>query len=448
MPSAPSLEARIARVRLAALAACVAACLSACSGSDASSPEGGERDAGRGGANVSVDGGCVPMPARCDGFGDERPARLSEHTAVYDPERLEMIVFGGTGTVPEACAFGGAVVYESATWIYDDPCNAWLRVEGTGPTASGRHMAAFGDGSVWLFGGRYRAPEETGPYTLYADLYRFDVAARRWQVGEVDGERPPARASGALVWDSRRARLLSFGGNASGDGASYAPLDDLWSYDPSSGRFERLAPAGEGPAARLSHAALYDAGRDALIVYGGADERAFALDASYFGDLWSLSLSELRWTRLHAGGVGAPEGRFAPALAHDTGADAYLLFGGHDDQLLGNRNDAWAFDPSTARWQRAAEGDTFHAAARGTCDFPPDFAVADLALPERRSAHSLVYSPRCDHALVFGGKTDCGAIDDVWRWRASTFDERLAATEGEACLRWRDEPERCADMCF
>jgi hypothetical protein len=49
---------------------------------------------------------------------------------------------------------------------------------------------------------------------------------------------------------------------------------------------------------------------------------------------------------------------------------------------------------------------------------------------------------------VFGGRTDCGSIDDVWSWRGAEFDERLPATEGEACLRWRDEPERCGDMCF
>ena len=392
---------------------------------------------------------CEPTPARCEGFGDERPARLSDHTAVYDPERLEMIVFGGTSTIPEACALGGPVVYESATWIYDDPCNAWQRVEGVGPSASGRHMAAFGDGAMWLFGGRYRAPDEAGPFTLFADLYRFDVAARRWEVAEVEGERPPARASGALVWDAKRSRLLLFGGNASSDGASYAPLDDVWSYDPASARFEQLVIEGDGPAPRLSHAALYDAERDALIVYGGADERAFADDAMYFSDLWSLSLAELRWTRIDAGGVGAPEGRFAPALAHDTVVDLYLLFGGHDDRMLGNRNDAWVFEPDLpGGWISFAPGDTFHAPARGLCDFPPDFTNVDLERPERRSSHTLVYSPVCAHALLFGGRTDCGAIDDVWSWRATTFDERLAATEGEACLRWRDEPERCGDMCF
>jgi hypothetical protein len=205
---------------------------------------------------------------------------------------------------------------------------------------------------------------------------------------------------------------------------------------------------GDAPAPRLSHAALYDAKRDALIVYGGADERAFELDAAYFADLWSLSLADLRWTRLAAGGVSAPEGRFSAALVHDTERDQYLLFGGHDDRVLGNRNDAWSFDPDARRWRREVEGDTFHVEARGVCDFPPDFTTVDQAVPERRSAHTLVYSPGCGHALVFGGKTDCGAIDDVWRWTGASFDERLGATEGEACLRWRDEPERCGDMCF
>jgi len=423
----------------------ILAALSACGGDAGASDAGDASDAGEG---TPVAAACTPSKTRCAAFGKERPARLSEHSGVYDPQRGELIVFGGTSTIPEACALGGPVRYEDATWIYDDACNAWQRVQGAGPSASGRHMAAFGDGSAWVFGGRFRDESSSGDYALYADLYRFDVAARAWSSVAVSGKRPSARVNGALVWDDTRDVLWLFGGNASTSGASYLPLDDVWSFDPQAGRWTEQTPADAGPAPRLFQAALYDRKRDALVIFGGADASAFSGGARYFADLWSLSLSDLRWSALHEGGTDAPEGRFWSGLVHDPERDVYLLFGGHDDRKLGNRNDAWRFDPSARTWTRTETGDLWNTDARGVCDFPPDFTRVDLTLPERRSAHTLVWSAPCGHALLFGGKTDCGAIDDVWRWDGERFEEALPATEGEACLRWRDQPERCMDMCF
>lgn len=391
---------------------------------------------------------CEPTPARCAALGGARPDRRSEHTAVYDQDRLELVVFGGTPTIPEACALGGAVRFLDETWIYDDACNAWTRVEGDAPSPSGRHMAAWADGQVWIFGGRYRAESATGHYTLYDDLFRFDVAARSWHSVEVRGERPAARVSGALVWDGARRRLWLFGGNTSASGAAYVPLDDLWSFDPAAERWTRHDVAGERPSPRLFHAALYDAERDTFVIYGGTDASAFSDTVRYFGDVWALDLGAMRWRRLHAGGAGAPAGRFWAGLVHDTRTDAYLLFGGHDDGALGNRDDTWRFDPDALAWTLVSEGDAWKKPARGFCDFPPDFADVDLAAPERRSAHSLAWSEGCGHALVFGGKTDCGAIDDVWALAGDSWTERVAATEGEACTRWRADPESCGDLCF
>ncbi|MGD8860700.1 MAG: kelch repeat-containing protein [Myxococcales bacterium] len=409
---------------------------------------GGTDDADSGGDQAGAPAAsCEPSPERCDGLGDERPGRLSEHTAVYDPERLEMIVFGGTDTIPMACSFGGPVRFTGETWIYDDVCDAWTHVDQEVPP-SGRHMAALGDGNMWVFGGRYRSEDAaSGPYEIYDDLFRFDVAARRWHEVEVSSERPPARVNGALVWDDARDRLWLAGGNTSGDGAVYEPRADLWSFEPEAGRWERHQPGGTLPPARLFHAGLYDAKRDALVIYGGADGSAFANTASYFGDLWSLDLATLRWTELHDGSGPAPDGRFWAGLVHDTETDTYLLFGGHDDQELGNRNDTWRYDPSEERWEQFDAGDRYRKPARDFCDFPPDFADIDDAMPERRNAHSLVWSP-CGHALTFGGKTDCGSTDDVWRFDGDGWIQRLQATEGEVCLRWRDDPDRCGDLCF
>jgi N-acetylneuraminic acid mutarotase len=403
---------------------------------------------GDGGASAAELASCKPTAARCAGLGDVRPERLSEHTAVYDPERLELIVFGGTDSVPAMCNLGGPTRYLFNTWIYDDACGKWQRIKGQSPSPIGRHMAAFGDGSMWVFGGRFRdAQQASGPYTLYSDLFRLDVAARSWHSVDVQGEAPPARSSGALVWDTKRKRLWLFGGNASSDGASYQPLADVWSFDPRASSWKQEQPNGQGPPARLFHAAIYDERRDALIVYGGTDAGAFSADARAFGDLWALSLQDLGWQRLHPGGGTAPDERFWAALAYEKKRGTYLLFGGHDDQALGNRNDTWRYDPDAREWQRLGEGDSFNKQANAVCDFPPDFATIDAQAPERRSAHSLVWSEACGHALLFGGKTDCGAIDDVWSFDGKHWQEKLAAREGEACLRASSDASACTALC-
>jgi hypothetical protein len=152
--------------------------------------------------------------------------------------------------------------------------------------------------------------------------------------------------------------------------------------------------------------------------------------------------------QLDDGASDAPVGRFWPGMVHDVERDRYLLFAGHDPANLGNRNDTWEFDPEARRWEPLREGDVWNKPARDFCDFPPDFSIIDHEVPDRRSAHTLVWSEACGHALAFGGKTDCGAIDDVWSFDGDAWEERLAPTEGEACERWRDDPATCDDMCF
>ena len=48
---------------------------------------------------------------------------------------------------------------------------------------------------------------------------------------------------------------------------------------------------------------------------------------------------------------------------------------------------------------------------------------------------------------IFGGKTDCGIINDVWSFSSSseTWTEQSPATSGEICLRAYAE---CETMCF
>ena len=62
-------------------------------------------------------------------------------------------------------------------------------------------------------------------------------------------------------------------------------------------------------------------------------------------------------------------------------------------------------------------------------------------------SRSLVWSSACERVLLFGGKTDCGIVDDLWSYSDGGWQKLQRATEGEVCLRWRDDPDRCTSLC-
>ena len=390
----------------------------------------------------------------CDPPTGARPSRRSEHAGIFDPVREQVVIHGGSFAVPVNCGFP-TPTFETETWVYEVTCNSWRQVAGGAaqPLGRGRHMAVYdatGDRMI-VFGGRNRAGAG-GDYTLLNDTWALDLATETWSQVQSSGPLPTARVNGSLVADDKNNRLFLFGGNASPSGFAYAALNDLWMLDLASGAWsEVVVNPGVGPTPRLFTAALYDTKRNQIVIYGGADETAFANNARYFRDVWSVdpSVHPASWVRIGNVGVGVqPDGRFWGGLVHDTGADLYLLFGGHDDAALGNRNDMWALGPDTGDWSAFRIGDTWNKPANDFCDFPADFTNTDPGAPERRSAHVFVAGSAA--AYTTGGKTDCGVVDDLWEWRFAdgAWTELTPATVGESCVRKGGLLESCNDMCF
>ncbi len=236
------------------------------------------------------------------------------------------------------------------------------------------------------------------------------------------------------------SKLYIYGGNASDDGLAFLPLGDTWVLDLDTLSWTELDTSNDPPD-RLFHAAATDGAF--LYVYAGGDENAFL--GPFFDDLWALDLQTLEWTELAAGGDG-PEGRIWPALAHDAALGRLVMFAGHDDQELGNHNELWTFDLGTKAWDRVRKGDVADSPANGQCDFPADFTKIDLESPERRNAFASALSP-AGELFVFGGKTDCGLVNDVWSLDAAgtTWTNRIRATAGESCPRAYED---CSSLCF
>ena len=398
---------------------------------DSSSGDGAEESSGTAGSTgAGLD---------CDGRPTERPSVRSELEGVWDTDGGRMIMFGGDQGMPVMCSSQTDFVAE--TWAFHPDCdNFELLDAGGGPSPRGRHAVALDPvgGRMLVHGGRWRAGT-SGTYTVHDDTWAFDMATQTW---EALASGPSPRSNHTAVVANNQ--LLIYGGNASDDGLVFSPLGDLWSLDLESGAWTELSTKA-APAARLFHAATVSDDGSTMFVYAGGGANAFT--GPFFPELNALDLQTGEWSVLHDGSGTAPVRSIWGDLLFDAPNGRLILWGAHEDNLLGNNNKLWAFDLGANAWSLLAEGDVLNNMAAGFCDFPVDFVVHDADAPERRNAGAAVITGD-DELLVFGGKTDCGVVDDVWSWPLSggPWDNRVRATLGEICVR--AFAEGCESMCI
>lgn len=228
------------------------------------------------------------------------------------------------------------------------------------------------------------------------DWTRIDVAAPR----------PSARRGHSMILDTRRNRLVLFGGgNAAG-----AVLADLWELPlgVASPAWAPLSPAGTPPAARAYHSAVYDSLQDRMIVYGGAQSLVEEGPPTGMTDeLWTLSLGDTpAWEEVTQVGP-APGTLCAHAAFCDRSRDRMVVFGGYDGSMT---NEAWALSlDSGLGWSQI---------------------IPAGLLPPARAASAAAYDPGGDRLIVFGGVSDSlTAMNDLWQlaFTSPTWTELVPA---------------------
>ena len=368
------------------------------------------------------------------------PASSGELGGAWDAQRQRFVFFGGNMGVPVDCSFA-ATDFTADTWAFHTDCNNFEPIA-DGPSARGRYASAIDEErELWiLHGGRYRDGED-GDYTLYDETWALDLSTDPWSLLATGG--PSARVN--HVAEVVDGQFVLWGGNTSTDGAFFQPQEDLWALDLDTLEWSELEAGGDPtPKARLFHESAVSDDGSTIYVYGGGDEDAFF--GPFFGDLWALDTATWTWDRLHTGRQEAPDGRLLPNLSVDDERNRIVMFAGHDDGQLGNTNQVWSFDLASETWTELKTGDVYANPALGQCDFPADFTDPDLDSPERRYAGAGAETDD-GRLLVFGGKTDCGVINDVWTFDYATdsWTEHSSATSGEICLRAYAE---CESLCF
>jgi hypothetical protein len=365
------------------------------------------------------------------------PTPRGEHDGVWDDAKQRLVFFGGDHGTPIECR--SQTDFLAETWVWETDCNNFRELElDEAPKKRGRFATALDEKNhrMIVHGGR-RRNGTSGDYTLMDDTWAFDLTTDTWEkLGDGPSERTnhAAAAAGDVMW--------LYGGNDSTNGTAFNPLGDLWKLDLSTDSWTEVTATNEGPGERLFHSATISPDGKTFYVYAGGDEGAFL--GPFFRDLWALDTASLTWTELHDGSSDAPLGRIWPSLMHD--GDKLLLWAGHDDGALGNTNELWNFFLDVDAWERVIKGDKLNAGANGFCDFPEDFTDVDLESPERRNADATVRLPD-GSIMTFGGKTDCGLVNDLWTWDPTTeeWSQQAPATAGESCVRNSDD---CQSHCF
>jgi cysteine-rich repeat protein len=215
------------------------------------------------------------------------PAARHQCTLASDPVRGRVVLFGGQGT---SMSLGTTFEWDGRSW---QPRVAFE------PAARVSAASAFDGNEVMLFGGVSTS--------LLADTWRWN--GQRWQSLPVLG--PSARYAHTMTYDSKRQRVVLFGGT---DGSNF--FADTWQWDGST--WSEL-PTPTAPSPRAFAPLAYDPERDRVVMFGGA-----GADGTKLTDTWELDGS----TWIQQTPTNQPEQRLDFGLVYDRMRKRVMLFGG------------------------------------------------------------------------------------------------------------------------
>ncbi len=306
-------------------------------------------------------------------LGSPPPGRLG-HSAIYDPGRDQMLVFGGTDDL----------TYRNDVWALTlSGTPAWIALTPVGSPPSGRegHSAIYDPvrDRMMVFGGSDESTHRNGSWAL--TLSGVPV----WSALAPIGTPPPGLSRHSAIYDPVRDRMVVFGGR--GGGVPNYPLDGVWVLTFSgTPAWNELAPTGGPPRGRAGHTAFYDPVRDRMVMFAG--------DGNDFcgNDVWAMSLSASpAWSALPPS-AGSPSGLSSPAIIYDPVRDRMLVFGGYGAGIY--RNDVWALTLSgNPAWSALTPSGS---------------------PPVGRLSHNAIYDPLRDRMVVFGGASNGSYHNDVW----------------------------------
>jgi hypothetical protein len=276
----------------------------------------------------------------------------------FDEVRQKAVLFGGTSGDP-------------GTWEWDG--QFWTQVSDMGPSLRRNAVMAWDSASkrVLLFGGAIDDPAApAGLPRALRDTWEWDGS--NWT--QLDDTGPSARFASAVAADTKRERVVLFGGAVVIDGTPQA-LGDTWEWDGAA--WTQLNETG--PSARSGHCMTFDSVRARTVLSGG-----LMIDGTFLGDTWEWTGTA--WIQVSEFGIGP---RHTAAMSFD-GLQS-VLFGGKVPvaRVVTPAGDTWSWDGRF--WtQRQDIG------------------------PQPRRNLPMTFDSARKKTVLFGGDNLTGAFGDTW----------------------------------
>jgi hypothetical protein len=176
-------------------------------------------------------------------------------------------------------------------------------------------------------------------------VWSLDLAGSgHWAPLQISGG-PGWRFEHTAIYDPEGDRMIVFGGSNGDD------LNDVWSLSLSGTPvWTQLFPAGTPPVPRKYSTAVYDSRRQRMILFGGKSDAPPLFPD--LGDVWELTLAATpEWHPLSVMGP-SPGTRRDHAAIYDPERDRMIVFGGYT-----NLPYTWALDLSGApTWEPLPDG--------------------------------------------------------------------------------------------
>ncbi len=323
-------------------------------------------------------------------YSKQNPGGRAGHTAVYDPTSNRMIVFGGTTGFTSGFNLNDLWYLNSANTI--GPNQSWTPValgSVSVPPARAYASAVYNGtlNKMILFGGAggFASP-------CYNDVWVLSNANGQtgtpvWNNLSANGTPPAGRFQHSVAYNATTDTMVLFGGSSCEAETVY---NDTWWLINASGtngtpQWIQITPSNP-PTARAGQTAVYNAAKDAMIVYGGNEGNGTTLL-----DIATLS------NATHTGSAWSDDVLSGPALSlhsavYDSVHDRMMVFGGYDSYSGEWNSGNWIlFNASGGirSWIEVFPG--------GSTSAPPTLA------------HTAVYDPPLNRMIVFGGESEIGS---------------------------------------
>ena len=286
--------------------------------------------------------------------GDTLPAGRYLQAVTFDETRAVAVMFGGSTYNYSS----GMSSPNQEMWEWSPATGAWTNrtlTTGTQPDARSGSAMVFDSkrNKIVLFGGR------AGSGFNYADTWEWDPASGQWTDTTSSGSRPSARSQHAMIYEKSTGKILLFGGgrsdSASTDGTAVSvSFGDTWEWDPTTRAWSQLKPTAS-PAARHDLGMVWDSSRNMGVLFGGMEKDSAGVDGSPMQDTWEWDPSAGTWTERTTQG-SKPSPRYAHSMAFAGGSNKAIVFGGWDITTGGSLNDLWEWDPVSGSWTLRLDG--------------------------------------------------------------------------------------------